>query len=198
MRVTLRKAAQMQSALMQALETLNTAAYGAGGTVSLNIYEPKVTAAVEAARTRTLSSMAQAEEIEGALYELRALIGQTNASAGINDLMAQEAMLKRRIERLGRLAGRTAAPSSEAVEAQLQGLQKAAANGGGASRFGSVRDTVEVETLTAEDLQRVNAQLLAAKRALVETRDAIQGKNFTTELNVPASVLSVQQTYSIV
>lgn len=196
MQITLRRAANLQASIHEALKSLDTS-----GTATVSIFA-EVADAIETARAGLERSRVRQQELTAALFEIRTLTGRANATCGkpecvgpcagrcpagfasISDLLAQQALVGMRIEQLSRLAH---ASPSEGPEVDVRRAERLRSRDEPAQPYGRSTGPVETMTvnlLTAAEREEVLEDLQVAKRTKLDIKDQLAEANATKTITL--------------
>ena len=114
MKLTLRKANAVQAAINEAIKSLEL-----NYSVTLNEFQT-VAEQIQTVRDQFWKNATTRNNLMDALYEIRAKVAQANASAGINDMLANVAYLEKQIGHNTMLAGKGAQTLIEVLNGQVK------------------------------------------------------------------------------
>jgi NTP pyrophosphatase (non-canonical NTP hydrolase) len=173
MKLTLRKANAVQAAINEMIKGLDLST-----TVTLNEFED-VEEQISAVRDRFQTHSATRYKLMMALYEIRNKVAQANASAGINDLLADVAYLEKQISYNTMLAGKGAQTSLRVLNGQVKKLSEVKEDGYGYSRRDMTTSIFTEEEI--EDFRRTAADFKRQKQSL---QDTLLELNVQTEIQL--------------
>lgn len=173
MKLTLRKANAVQAAINEQLKSLDLPTK-----VDLNEFE-EVRDQIDAVRLRFWTHNDTRNQLISAVYEIRRKVAQANADSGINDMLADVAMLEKNINYNNMLVSKGSQTSLRVLNGRLK---KAAEEDGSRRMYGF--DTVETSIFTEEEIEdfRHNAALL--KREKQKLQDRLLELNVQTEIDL--------------
>jgi len=158
MNITLRKANAVQLSINEMVRGLSF-----DTSVSLNEFED-ATAQINAVRDTFDTHRATRTKLVGALYEIRKAVAVANADAGVNDMLAEVAMLEKEIQFNNTYATKAARLSDAVIEGKIAKLKD-----GKEDRYMYGREAVDTSIFTkaeVEDFKRTVADLKRQKQAL--------------------------------
>jgi hypothetical protein len=170
MKLTLRKANAVQAAINEALKALDLKTR-----VELNEFE-EVEDQIQKSRDRFLENCITRNSLVTALYEIRASVAQANAGAGVNDMLANVALLEKQISFNNTLA-REGAQTALRV---LNGQVKKNADSKDEYRYG-LRE-VSTSILTEEEIETFRKNVASFKREKQKLQDRLLELNVQTEI----------------
>lgn len=176
MELTLRKANVIQNNINEMLKglELNTK-------VTLNEFED-VQEQIDAVRTQFFTHNATRSKLIGALYEIRRKVAHANADAGINDMLADVAMLEKQIGFNNMLAGKGAQTALRVLNGKVQ-------KNATAKEDHFYRDT-EVSTSIFTDVEVEDFK----RNASMSKRDKQRLQDQLLELNVQTTIELDEET----
>jgi hypothetical protein len=170
MKLTLRKANAVQAAINEALKALDLKTR-----VELNEFE-EVEDQIQKSRDRFLENCITRNSLVTALYEIRASVAQANAGAGVNDMLANVALLEKQISFNNTLA-REGAQTALRV---LNGQVKKNADSKDEYRYG-LRE-VSTSIFTEEEVETFRKNVANFKREKQRLQDRLLELNVQTEI----------------
>ena len=173
MKLTLRKANAIQSAINEAIKGLDL-----NTTVTLNEFEG-VEDQIQTVRDRFWIHAATRNKLVMALYEIRTKVAQANAEVGINDSLAEVAYLEKQISHNTMLAGKGAQTALRVLNGQVNKLKDVKEDGFGYSRRDVVTSIFTEEEV--EDFKRTTAEY---KRTKQRVQDELLELNVQTEIQL--------------
>ena len=173
MKLTLRKANAVQAAINEAIKALDL-----NTSVTLNEFEG-VQEQIDAVRDRFWKDAATRNKLTMALYEIRASVAQANASAGINDMLANVAYLEKQISHNGMLASKGAQTALRVLNGQVKKNAEAKDEGYGYSR----RDVV-TSIFTEDEVEQFRRDAAGFKRDKQKLQDTLLELNVQTEIEL--------------
>ncbi|MCE6959588.1 hypothetical protein LAZ40_11025 [Cereibacter sphaeroides] len=179
MKITLRKAHALQTAIGDALKALklNTAAV-------FSIYEPDLERKIDEAAAAWKTAAATREALTGALYSIRTLVGAANEAAGVDRLLAEIGRVEKDIQFVGALAIQSPRESKEVLEGRVNRL-KTREEPTGRYAVPTTQETVTVSLFTEGDVEEFASRLRALKRRKQLLQDELLELNATTSIVLP-------------
>ena len=173
MKITLRKANALQAAINDALKALDLKTDAV-----LNEFED-VAPQIDAVRDRFWKQANTRKQLLMALYEIRAKVAAANASAGINDMLANVAYAEKQIGFNTSMANKGAQTALRVLNGQLK---KNADATGEASYYG--RRDVVTSIFTETELELFRDEAANYKREKQKLQDALLDLNVRTEIEL--------------
>jgi hypothetical protein len=182
MNITLRKASALQASIQEAIKNISVTVK-----VELNEFEDPAEALAKA-NAQLINDDNRRASLTACLYDIRSLVGTTNAASGINDRLAKAAYIDKR---LGQLSGLVQSEASQDSMVVITGkVEKLKAEKGENSRRSlyGYNDTVSTGVLTADQVAGFKAQILDLKKAKQKLNDEILELNVRSEITLPGEV----------
>lgn len=173
MKVTLRKANALQAAIVEAIAGLELAT-----DVAINEFE-KPTAKIDEAQNKFSTHMATRSKLLGVQYEIRRAVAHANAEAGINDLLADVAMVEKDIALYTRLAKVRPALENDVIVGKLGKIK-----GRGEDQYFGREDIVQTSIFNEAAIEEFKAKLAALKKQKASLQDSLLELNVQTEIEV--------------
>jgi hypothetical protein len=174
MNITLRKANAVQLSINEMIKGLTF-----GTSVQLNEYED-ATAQIVAVRDVFETHRATRTKLVGALYEIRKAVAVANADAGINDMLAEVAMLEKEIQFYNTFATKTARLSDAVIAGKIEKIKHTSEE----SRLYGRYDTVETGVFTKEEIEDFKRTVADLKRQKQKLQDTLLELNVRTEIQL--------------
>jgi len=183
-KITLRKAAALQTEIQEAVsQTYLTS-------IELSPFDENPVDAINTALVTLKESLSKRDLLLTAQYALRKAIGQANHTSGIDDLLADGALLEKRIQMFDNVAQSQVRIKDSIIVGKLAKLSTSSSDG---IYRGYGNDTVTAPIIT-EGLQ---TEFKALVKSLKKDRQALKDKvlelNVSTLLELPDEVVNVQQ-----
>ena len=172
MNITLRKANAVQLSINEMIKGLSF-----DSSVQLNEFEPATTQ-IDAVRNTFETHRATRAKLVGALYEIRKAVARANADAGINDMLAEVAMLEKEIQFNNIYATKSPRLSDAVIEGKLSKLKEAKED-----RFYG-RDSIETGIFTKEEVEEFKRTVADLKRQKQKLQDTLLELNVQTEIEL--------------
>lgn len=179
MNITLRKASALQTAIQEAMRTIEVKL-----TVDLNEFEDAQGALAQANAT-ALKNDQRREALLRALYTVRAQVGNANATAGISNKLARAAYIDKRVGVLATFLQDEAVQDSLAV---VEGKIDRIKNDKSDRRIYGYNDSVKTGVLIQSQIDRFKAEQLALKKEKQKLNDEILELNVRTEVTLDPEV----------
>ena len=192
MKITLRKASALQTAIQEAVKNIEVAVK-----VDLNEFENPQTA-LTLANSKLVRNDQRRTALTKALYTIRAQVGTANAECGINERLAKAAYVDKRIGQLTGLVGAEALQDSMVViEGKIEKL-KADKEGGARRSIYGYADTVGTGVLTQAQVDAFKAEQLALKKDKQKLNDEVLELNVRTEVVLSDETVAVLTSEGLV
>ncbi len=178
MKINLRKASIVQDLLQDEIGRFDQVPY----TVHPNLFETNICEQVQQQLVAFEEAQAKVEVYQEARRVLRTLVAKYNAKAGINELLAEDAMLASR-ERRQRNIVTNSKPrlSDEAINRQLESLLQS----------DEYSRSIKLDVLPVETITAIEDRIEAIKRRRRKIKDQLLVINITTEIEVPKKVATL-------
>lgn len=173
MKVSLRKANAVQAAINEMVKGLDLST-----TVTLNEFE-EVQEQINAVRNRFWANAETRQQLNLALWEIRAKVATANANAGINDMLANVAYLEKKISYYGMLASKGPQTAMRVLNGQVKKNAEAKDDAYGYSR----RDVV-TSIFTEEEVEGFRRMAADGKREKQRLQDTLLELNVQTEIEI--------------
>ena len=173
MKLTLRKANAVQAAINEAIKGLDL-----GTSVTLNEFQ-EILEQINAVRDRFLTHNATRLKLVGALYEIRAKVSSANATAGINDRLADVAFLEKQISYYNQLVSKGAQTALRVLSGQVNKLKEVKEDG-----YGYTRRDVTTSIFTEDEIESFRRLAADSKRQKQRLQDQLLELNVQTEIEL--------------
>jgi hypothetical protein len=184
MEINLRKANAIQAEIRRAIN-----ASEAKDTLSVSEFTQNVAGefdkAVETFRVETTRKVA----LTTALYNIRKSVGQANATAGINDILADVQRIEAVMQVYTAISGKQAAKSLDEINARIEKQKTAPAESVRASIYGDRYTNVETSVVVPEQINEAKEMVRKLKRE----RQALQDKLLTLNVNSLVTISGVDE-----
>jgi hypothetical protein len=192
MKITLRKASALQTAIQEAVKNIDVTVK-----VELNEFErPDV--ALATANIKLISADQRRIALTKALYVVRAQVGTANAECGINERLAKAAYVDKRIGQLTALVGAEALQDNMAViEGKLEKLKAPETANSRRSIYG-YSDTVGTGVLSQAQVDTFKAEQLTLKKDKQKLNDEVLELNVRTDIVLSDETVSTLQAEGLV
>jgi vacuolar-type H+-ATPase subunit I/STV1 len=183
MEINLRKANAIQSEIRRAIQNAE-----AKDTVSVTEYTTDIAGVVDKAVTDYQTDVTRKIALTTALFNIRKSVGQVNATAGINDILADVQSLDAVMAIYSGVANKQVAKSVEEITARVEKLKTAPADAR-SSIYGERYNNVETSTVTQSAIDTAKAKVKELKRQ----RQAMQDKLLTLNVNTLITITGVDE-----
>ena len=173
MKLTLRKANAVQAAINEMIKTLDL-----NTSVTLNEFED-VQEQIDAVRNRFFTHDVTRSRLVGALYEIRRKVATANATAGINDLLADVAALEKQVGYSNQLASKGAQTALRVLNGQVKKNADAKDD-----IYSHSRRDVVTSVFTAEEVEDFRRAAANAKREKQSIQDTLLELNVQTAIEL--------------
>jgi hypothetical protein len=185
MKITLRKASALQTAIQEAVKNIEVTVK-----VDLNEFED-AQVALATANAKVIQADQRRTTLTKVLYRIRAQVGTSNVESGIAGKLTEAAYIDKRLSQLTALLGTETAQDSMAV---IQGKLDKIKNDKGENSRRSIygyNDTVSTGVLTQEQVAVFKAEQLVLKKEKQKLNDEILELNVRTEIELSADAVEV-------
>jgi len=188
MEINLRKASALVEALTDQLATVKL-----DNNVRFSVFDTNFERLIKRQRNTLLDNVNRADSIALAIQTLRTLVGDANATAGVNALLAERQFLKGRIARLSRLSTESERDSLEVLKARMEKAAKAPVDA-----YSRGEETIASNALELADIQVYASVISSSKVRLSAISDSLLEINVRTKIQVPDEVESVLNDENLV
>jgi uncharacterized protein YdcH (DUF465 family) len=181
MKITLRKANAVQNSITEAIKAIKIT-----GEVKLNEFQDP-TAELQKANAELFASDARRQKLLLSFYNIRGLVGQANASAGVDLALAKAAYIDKRIGQLNEIAGFDVVTDLAVISGKIEKLK----NGKDETRrLYGYESTVDSGLLSADQLTQVKDEIKNLKKQKQKLNDEILELNIKTEIPLSDEVVA--------
>jgi ATP/maltotriose-dependent transcriptional regulator MalT len=185
MKITLRKASALQTAIQEAVKNIDVTVK-----VELNEFENAETA-LATANAKLIKNDQRRTALTKVLYVIRAQVGTANAECGINERLAKAAYVDKRIGQLTALVGSEAVQDSMVViNGKIEKLKTDKSETSRRSLYG-YSDTVGTGVLAQAQVDAFKAEQLTLKKDKQKLNDEVLELNVRTEIVVSDEAVAV-------
>ncbi len=185
-KITLRKAKALQESITEFIKGIEV-----NGTIELNEFQvPSIE--VTKARILALDNNSRRDQLLTVVYHIRAAIGRANVESGVSDLLADAALLDKRMGHLKALVELASPYDQEVTNGRIAQLKEMTPDH---RRYGFAGG-VETGVFNQEQLTEFTSNLLTLKKVKQQINDKILELNVTTEITLTehdAAVLVKEQ-----
>ena len=174
MNITLRKANAVQLSINEMVKGLTF-----DTSVSLNEFEDAA-AQIAAVRDTFDTHRATRTKLVGALYEIRKAVAVANADAGINDMLAEVAMLEKEIQFFNTFATKTPRLSDAVIAGKMEKIKGMKEE----NRLYGRYDTIDTGIFTKEEVNDFKRELADLKRQKQDLQDTLLELNVQTTIEL--------------
>lgn len=188
MLMNLRKAHQLRS-----LAEARQATLGSLEMINIPVMVEDVDRRVSEALDKSKAEQVQAEELESVIRAFRSLIDKANFESGINDLLAEQGSLNRKLSRLTRLADATV-ESREDLKAKIEYEKLPAVE----SRYRTRESHVTWFVVEKAQVEAAKQEEVKVRRRLRAISEDLMSKNFSTQIMVSDADITVLEKHNVV
>jgi len=182
MNLTLRKANAVQTAINDAIKSIEIKT-----SVELNEFQ-SVEEALQKANTVLFANDARRQRLLLSLYNIRGLVGQANATSGVDTKLATAAFLDKRLAQLAELASVDAITDLVVITGKLEKIRNSK-DETARSRIYGISDTVSTSVISAEQLTSIKNEIKNLKKQKQKVNDEILELNIKTEIPLSEEVV---------
>ena len=182
MNLTLRKANAVQTAINDAIKSIEIKT-----SVELNEFQ-SVEEALQKANTVLFANDARRQRLLLSLYNIRGLVGQANATSGVDTKLATAAFLDKRLAQLAELASVDAITDLVVITGKLEKIRNSK-DETARSRIYGISDTVSTSVISAEQLTSIKNEIKNLKKQKQKVNDEILELNINTEIPLSEEVV---------
>ena len=175
MNITLRKANAVQVSINDMIKGLSF-----DTSVRINEFEDH-NEQINAVRTVFDTHCATRAKLAGALFEIRKAVSVANAEAGINDMLADVAMLEKEIQFNNTFATQNARLSDAVIEGKIAKIKAADSD-----RYAYGNNDVTTTVFTKEEVDGFKRTVADLKRQKQKLQDTLLELNVQTEIELDA------------
>jgi hypothetical protein len=190
MNISLRKANVIQNNINDAIRSIKIET-----TISLNEFQD-VAAELTKANTTLFVNDTRRQKLLLALYNIRSLVGQANASCGIDMKLATSAFIEKRISQLEELASASIITDLAVITGKLEKI-KNRSDDNNRSLFGR-EDTVTTSIVGQEQLDQIVVEIKNLKKQKQKINDEILELNIKTEIPLVEDVATTLTSEGLV
>ena len=198
MKVTLKKAAELERAALKAAETI---AGNFVGTTAYSIYDKQRSLhdVLGVVRYGNAQIMQEYAALQDTAFELRALVSEANARLGVNALLLQRRILlakEQRAKLFLSLSATRGETNYDIVAEKIAAMRAAVAESLEYRQLNN--DVISIRVVGADLLGKLAQDATAARRELTEVMDEITKINVTNSLAIPPHLVEVLQRHMLV
>jgi hypothetical protein len=181
MKVTLRKANALQTAIQDHLKTVEVK-----NSISLNEFQDPETELVRA-RMTALANDSRRVYLSHALYEIRAAVGRANAESGVSDLLSQAAFNDKRLAQIKSFVEAEPTDSMDVIKGKLRKISEDK----GDRRAFVYENNVTTSVLTEEQISAFRDEMQNRKKEKQKINDKILELNIRTEIELTSDIVKI-------
>ena len=187
MQVNLRKANAIQAEIRKAISNVKTEV-----NTTVTEFTVSIVDAMDKAKAEFLAAVKRKEQLNAALFDIRAAVGRANAQAGVGDLLAEVERIDGKLNIIAVVANATVAKTFDELRARVEKLK--ANSTGENSRlalYGDRYSNVESSVVDQGTIDAAKAEVKALKRAKQDLQDKLLNVNVGTTVTLSADTVSV-------
>lgn len=179
MEINLRKANAIQAEIRRAInlaeikDTLNVSEFTQDVSAEFNN-------AVDTYRRETTRKVA----LTNALFHIRKSVGEANATAGINSILAEVQNIEAVMQIYSSVATKQPAKSLDEINARIEKIKNTPNDGVRATIYADRYTTVETSVVTPEQINEAKETVLKLKRQRQTLQDKLLALNVNTTINI--------------
>jgi hypothetical protein len=173
MKITLRKANALQTAIVEAVAALEL-----GTEVAINEFE-RPTAKIDEAQSKFSENLATRAKLQTSQYEIRRKVARANAESGINDLLADVAMTEKDIALYTRLSKTRPSLENDVIVGKLGKIK-----GRSEDQFYGREDVVQTSIFNESAINDFKETLASLKKQKVILQDNLLELNVSTVIDL--------------
>ena len=190
MKITLRKANAVQNSITEAIKAIKIT-----GEAKLNEFQ-EPTAELQKANSELFANDARRQKLLLSFYNIRGLVGQANASAGVDLALAKAAYIDKRIGQLNEIAGFDVVTDLAVINGKIEKL-KSGKDETRRSLYG-YESTVDTGVISTEQLAQVKTEIKNLKKQKQGLNDEILELNIKTEIPLSDEVVATLQAEGLI
>lgn len=190
MKLTLRKANAIQTAINDALKGIETVT-----TIRVNEFQD-AEREIRHASEKLMANFARKEKLNSALYEIRKSVGRANAQAGVDDKLADIAHLEKSIQLYSGFVTQQVREPVAVLAGKLDKIRNRKEDSR-VSLYGR-EDDVQTSVMTEEDIQSFKVLVAKAKKSKQKLQDEVLELNVRTEIEVSAEAEKTLQAEGLI
>jgi hypothetical protein len=178
MKISLRKANALQTALVETIAALDLS-----NEISINEFE-KPTVKIAEAKARFEANLETRRQLQNAIYDIRRKVANANAIAGINNLLADVALVEKEIAFFGKLAKVSPALENDVIVGKLGKIK-----GRGEDQYYGREDVVRTSIFDEAQIDEYKTTVADYKKRKVSLQDSLLELNVATEIELSADTV---------
>jgi uncharacterized protein YdcH (DUF465 family) len=189
MKITLRKANAVQNSITEAIKAIKIT-----GEAKLNEFQ-EPTAELQKANSELFANDARRQKLLLSFYNIRGLVGQANASAGVDLALAKAAYIDKRIGQLNEIAGFDVVTDLAVINGKIEKLKTGKDE---TRRLYGYESTVDTGVISTEQLAQVKTEIKNLKKQKQGLNDEILELNIKTEIPLSDEVVATLQAEGLI
>lgn len=185
MQVNLRKANAIQAEIRKAISAVKVET-----TVSVTEYTADVDAALAEAKAKLFDAIKRKEQLNKALFDIRAAVGRANAQA-ISDVLTQVQEIDGKMAIVGVGVSATEAKPLAEIQSRIEKMKATPAEAGRMSLYGDRYNVVETGLVSREVIDTFKAELKDLKRKKQVLQDELLTLNVSTNITLSPETVDV-------
>ncbi len=181
MKITLRKANAIQNSITEAIKAIKI-----NGTLKLNEFQDPAVE-LQKANADLFANDARRQKLLLAFYNIRGLVGQANANAGVDLALAKAAYIDKRITQLNEIDCIDVVTDLTVINGKIEKLK----NGKDETRrLYGYESTVDTGVISAEQSTQVKDEIKNLKKQKQKLNDEVLELNIKTEIPLSDEVVA--------
>lgn len=179
MEINLRKANAIQAEIRRAISNAV-----AKNTLSVSEYTADVAGALEKAKQEFVTETKRKVALTTALYNIRKSVGQANATAGINDILADVQAVEAEMAIFSSIGNETVAKSLDEINARIQKIKDAPVDSPRAALYGERYNNVDTSVVEESTIANAKERVKELKRQRQNLQDKLLALNVNTLITI--------------
>lgn len=179
MEINLRKANAIQAEIRRAISNAV-----AKNTLSVSEYTVDVAGVLEKAKQEFVTETKRKVALTTALYNIRKSVGQANATAGINDILADVQAVEAEMAIFSNIGNETVAKSLDEINARIQKIKDAPVDSPRAALYGERYNNVDTSVVEESTIANAKERVKELKRQRQNLQDKLLALNVNTLITV--------------
>ncbi len=187
MQVNLRKANAIQSEIRKAITNVK-----ADVNVSVTEFTTSIVGALEDASAKFLAGVKRKEQLNAALFDIRAAVGQANATVGISNVLAEVECIDGKMAILGLIANATVAKGFDEIHSRVEKMKNAPSDQTArAMIYGDRYSTVETSVVNQASIDQAKDAIKQLKRQKQDLQDKLLNLNVGTTITLSTETVQL-------
>jgi uncharacterized protein YdcH (DUF465 family) len=179
MEINLRKANAIQAEIRRAISNAV-----AKNTLSVSEYTADVAGVLEKAKQEFVTETKRKVALTTALYNIRKSVGQANATAGINDILADVQAVEAEMAIFSNIGNETVAKSLDEITARIQKIKDAPVDSPRAALYGERYNNVDTSVVEESTIAHAKERVKELKRQRQNLQDKLLALNVNTLITI--------------